>query len=151
MDNFDKKIADTLQRRGRSSSAELAQEVGVSVSTANERVRRMASNGEIRGWHAHLNPEAVGAGLCCFVLVDMTYEGEAEACAALVAHDEVMELHHISGAHSYRMKLRTRDTASLQAFLATQVKPLPAVARTETMISLEALKESPVMPVDGLE
>ena len=81
----------------------------------------------------------------------MGYDGEAEACSALVAHDEVMELHHISGAHSYLMKLRTRDTASLQAFLATHVKPLPAVERTETLISLEALKESSVMPVDGLD
>ncbi|WP_127112649.1 Lrp/AsnC family transcriptional regulator [Shimia sediminis] len=151
MDIFDRKIANRLQRFGRLSSADLAQEVGVSVSTANERVRRMASGGEIRGWHAHLNPDAVGAGLCCFVLVDMTYDGEADACAALVTHDEVMELHHVAGAHSYMMKLRTRDTASLQAFLAEHVKPLPAVLRTETLISLDALKESPVMPVDGLD
>ncbi|WP_299353623.1 Lrp/AsnC family transcriptional regulator [uncultured Shimia sp.] len=151
MDKIDKKITDTLQRSGRSSSAELAQIVGVSVSTANERVRRMAATGEIRGWHAHLDPTAVGAGLCCFVLVDMAYDGEAEACAALCAHDEVMELHHISGAHSYIMKLRTRDTAALQAFLATHVKSLPAVQRTETLISLEAVKESPVIPVDGLD
>lgn len=111
----------------------------------------MASSGEIRGWHAHLDPGAAGAELCCFVLVDMSYEGEAEACAALMAHDEVMELHHISGAHSYMMKLRTRDTAALQAFLAAHVKPLPAVVRTETLISLEALKESSVMPIAGLE
>lgn len=150
MDDFDKRICDDLQRAGRRSSAELAKSVGVSVSTANERVRRMAATKEIRGWHAHLDPEAVGASLCCFVLVDMSYEGEAEACAALIAHDEVMELHHIAGAHSYMMKIRTRDTASLQAFFAAHVKPLPAVQRTETLISLDALKESPVMPIDGL-
>ncbi len=147
MDRIDRKICEILQHTGRASSAEIAAEVGVSVSTANERVRRMASGGEIQGWHARLDPDIAGAGLCCFVLVDMAYDGESDACAALIAHDEVMELHHISGAHSYMMKLRVRDTRALQDFLASHVKPLTAVVRTETMISLEALKESPVMRI----
>lgn len=147
MDAIDRKICEILQRSGRASSAEIAAAVGVSVSTANERVRRMASANEILGWQARLDPEIAGAGLCCFVLVDMAYDGETEACAALIAHDEVMELHHISGAHSYMMKLRVRDTRALQDFLAMHVKPLAAVVRTETMISLEALKESAALRI----
>lgn len=142
MDDIDRKICELLQADGRASSATLGAAVGISVSTAHERVRRMAANKEIRGWHARLNTAVVGADLCCFVLIDMSYEGEVQACAALIAHDEVMELHHISGAHSYMMKLRVRDTSALQAFLGDHVKPLAAIQRTETIISLEALKES---------
>ena len=112
------------------------------MSTANERVRRMAASGEILGWHARVRPEVVGAGLCCFVLVDMAYDGEEAACGILVAQDEVMELHHISGAHSYMMKLRVRDTRDLQRFLSEVVKPIKAVLKTETIISMESLKES---------
>ena len=111
----------------------------------------MAASGEIRGWHAHLEPESVGASLCCFVLIDMSYQGEEAACRALLARDEVMELHHVSGGHSYLMKVRTRDTGTLQEFLAAHVKPLAAVQRTESLISLAALKESPVMRIEGLE
>ena len=142
MDGVDRKICEILQRDGKTSSAELADSVGVSLSTANERVRRMAASGEILGWHARVRPEVVGAGLCCFVLVDMAYDGEEAACGILVAQDEVMELHHISGAHSYMMKLRVRDTRDLQRFLSEVVKPIKAVLKTETIISMESLKES---------
>lgn len=147
MDVIDRKICNIVQRRGRLSSTDVAQEVGVSVSTANDRLRRLSASGEIRGWHAVLEPDSLGAGMCCFVLVDMAYDGEEAACAELTRHDEVMELHHISGAHSYLMKLRVKDAAALQAFLSAHVKPLSAVTRTETMISLHAHKESPVIRI----
>ncbi|SFC05831.1 Lrp/AsnC family transcriptional regulator [Tropicimonas isoalkanivorans] len=149
MDDIDRKICGLLQVSGRASSAEVADAVGLSVSSANERVRRLVAQGVITGWQAVLDREAVGAVLCAMVLLDMDYEGEAEACAALVAHPAVMELHHVSGAHSYLMKVRLPDTAALQRFLQDVVKPLPAIRRTETMISLEALKETTAVPVAG--
>ena len=133
------------------SNADMAARIGVSVSTASERVRKLVANGVIRSFHGTLDPAAAGAKLCCFVLIDMEYYGEAAACEALVKRPEVMELHHISGAHSYLMKVRVADTDALQQFLQTEVKPLPAIKRTETVISLDALKESSVMKVTGAD
>ncbi|MEQ9696121.1 Lrp/AsnC family transcriptional regulator [Shimia sp. SDUM112013] len=147
MDTIDRKICSLIQKNGRASSAEIAEFVGVPLSTANDRVRRLVANGVVSGWQAHLSPDAVDAGLCCFVLIDMAYDGEAAACAALVDCDEVMELHHISGAHSYLMKLRLRDTRELQRFMAEKVKPLAAVQKTETLFSMEALKESAALRI----
>ncbi|MDV7141948.1 Lrp/AsnC family transcriptional regulator [Tropicimonas sp. TH_r6] len=151
MDRIDRKICSLLQVNGRASSAELAEEVGLSVSSANERVRRLVAQGIVTGWQARLDPEAVGAALCALVLIDMEYSGEAEACAALIARPEVMELHHVSGPHSYLMKIRVKDSRNLQAFLQEVLKPLPAIRRTETLVSLEALKESGAIPIDGLD
>lgn len=148
MDGIDRKICGSLQRNARASAAEIATAVGLSVSSASERVRRLLASGPVTGTHARLDPEAVGAGTCAFVLIDMRYEGEAEACAALVARPEVMELHHVSGARSYILKLRVRDTRALQRFLQMQLKPLPAVQKTETLVSLDALKESMAVQID---
>ncbi|WP_161470942.1 Lrp/AsnC family transcriptional regulator [Tropicimonas marinistellae] len=142
MDDTDRKICEILQAQGRASSAELAAAVGLSVSSANERVRRLVAQGVISQWQAVLDREAAGAALCAFVLIDMDFDGEAEAAAELTARPEVLELHHISGAHSYLMKLRLPDTAALQRFLQDVVKPLRAVRRTETMISLDTQKET---------
>lgn len=142
MDEVDRKICGILQRDGRCPSAEIAEAVRVSVSTANERVRRLSARGIVREYSAVLDRDAVGAGLCAFVLIDMDYAGEEEAAAALTARREVMELHHISGAHSYLAKLRLRDTRALQVFLKDVVKPLAAVKSTESILSLEALKET---------
>lgn len=147
MDITDRKICRILQENGRASSAELAEAVGLSLSAANERVRRLASNGVIAGWQARLDPHAMGLGLCAFMLIDMNFEGESEAVAELVRHPEVQELHHISGPHSYLMKLRVADTGALQAFLTRVVKPLPGVLRTETIITLDTAKETAAIAI----
>ncbi|WP_436637373.1 Lrp/AsnC family transcriptional regulator [Microbaculum sp. FT89] len=153
MDEIDRKIAEILQTDGRAASVDIASAVGVSTSTANERVRRLVANGTITEWRGVLNPEKVGAALCVFVFLDLAYDGEAEACRALMAFPEVQELHHISGQHSYLMKVRVRDTNALQQFLQSSVKPLRAVQRTETIVSLDALKETTVVKIspDALE
>lgn len=145
MDEIDRKIARLLQSDGRASSAEIASAVGVSVSTASERVRRLVSTGAIKEWRGIVDPEKVGAALCVFVFLDLKYDGESEACDALRKHDEVQELHHISGQHSYLMKLRVRNTSALQQFLQEQIKPLKAILKTETFLSLESLKETTVV------
>ena len=142
MDIIDQKIAAILQADSRSSSASLAEAVGVSVSTASERVRRLTANGDISGWRASLKPTRFGIGLCAFILIDMAYEGEEEARTTLVGRPEVQELHHISGAHSYVAKVRVPDTAAMQAFLQEVVKPLAAVIRTESMIVMDTAKET---------
>ena len=142
MDSLDRKICEIVQTDGRSSSAEIAAAVGVSVSTANERVRKLAASGVVTAWRGVLDPLKVGAGLCGFALVDMAYDGEEEAKAALMRRPEVQELHHISGAHSYLMKVRVADTAAMQRFLQEVVKPLKAVQRTETIFVLETVKET---------
>lgn len=142
MDEIDRMICDTVQRDGKLSSAGLARAVGLPVSTANDRLRRLEAQGVIAAWRAVLDPMRVGAGLCAFVLVDMAHDGEADAVAALRARAEVMELHHVSGAHSYLLKLRVRAMPDVQRFLADVLKPLAAVQRTETIFALETLKET---------
>lgn len=142
MDEIDSKICEMIQVDGRLSSAELAREVGLSLSAANERLRRLEARGVISAWRAVLNAEAVGLPLLAFMLIDMTFEGEEEAKRELAAAKEVQELHHISGAHSYLMKLRVRSTQHLQQFLSEKVKPLKAVTRSETIFVLESVKET---------
>jgi len=145
MDKIDREIAKLLQSDGRASSAEIATTVGISVSTASERVRRLVSSGTITEWRGVVDSKKAGAALCVFVFLDVSYDGEAQTCSALQRHDEVLELHHISGRNSYLMKLRVQNTNALQQFLHEHVKPLAAVEKTETLLSLEALKETSVV------
>ncbi len=142
MDDIDRKICGILQGDGRATSSDIADAVGVSVSTANDRVRRLVSNGAIRGFRAILDNRAVGADFCCFLFIDMVYKGEQDAVDALSNCPEVLELHHISGPHSYLAKIRVADAAAIQEFVQHVVKPLEAVTRTETVFSMMVAKET---------
>lgn len=147
MDEIDRKICGIAQRSGRAPTSAIAETLGLPVSTANDRLRRLESSGAIAGWRGVLDPAQVGAGICAFILADMRHAGEAEAAAALAARDEVMELHHISGAHSYLLKVRVADMPAMQRFLTDVVKPLPAVTRTETLFALETVKETSAVKI----
>ena len=147
MDSIDRKICALIQADAKRATAAIAEAVGLPLSTTADRLKRLQSTGTIRGWHATLDPVALDAGLCAFVLIDIGFDGEAEAVAALAARAEVQELHHISGPHSYLMKLRLADMAALQVFLAEAVKPLAAVSRTETILVLDTVKETAAVAV----
>jgi Lrp/AsnC family leucine-responsive transcriptional regulator len=117
----------------------------------SDRLRKLQAAGVIRGNVALLNPGAVGLDVCAFVqvLTDRP-ENEVGFLARVLEMPEVQECHHITGEFSYLLKLRTRTTAHLEALLQ-QIKPLPGVLRTSTVIVLSSPKETSVLPVYELQ
>ena len=59
---------------------------------------------------------------------------------AVMAMDEVLECHHVTGAHTLMLKIKTQDTESLED-LIDRVRSLEGVSRTETMIVLSTHME----------
>ncbi len=78
----------------------------------------------------------------------MNYDGEEEAVAEMADFPEIQEIHHISGARSYLVKIRVADTAALQNFLKDKVKPLAAISRTESFIVLDTAKETTALKIE---
>jgi len=67
LDAYDRKILAALQRNGRLSNVELAEEIGLSASPCLRRVRMLEEAGVIRGYQANLDRDEVGLGLTVFV------------------------------------------------------------------------------------
>lgn len=140
---MDRKMLCMLQADNRLSNAEIGQAVGLSVSAANERVRRLNSSGVIRGNHAVLDPDRVDLSLCAFVFVDLApHPDEAGFRVEICGRPEVQEVHQVAGIHCYLLKVRTSGMRTLQGFLTERIKSQPDVLRTETVIVLETIKET---------
>ena len=143
MDAIDRKVVCLLQANNQLSNAEIGQAVGLSVSAANERVRRLNNSGVIRGNHAVLDPDLVDLPLCALVFVDLApHPDEARFRAEIAARPEVQEVHQVAGPHCYLLKIRSSGTRALQRFLMEHVSRQPDVLRTETVIVLETVKET---------
>lgn len=144
-------IVDLVQSDGRVTSAALAAATGLSVSAANDRLRRLQERGVIAGWAARIDPEAVGLGLLAFlfVLVDRT-ERNAPFLAAASALPEVQELHHVTGEWSYLLKVRVASPRALEALITDRIKAIPGVARSMTFIALSSSKETAALPVAAM-
>lgn len=147
MDATDRALLALVQQNGKWSYAELGEQVGLSISAVNERLRKLQGRGVIRRYAALLDAGALGLDVCAFVQVQV--DGplhEARFLAFVQAAAEVQECHHITGAFSYLVKVRVASTARLEAFLR-DLKAAGGEARTHSFIALSTPKETPALPV----
>jgi Lrp/AsnC family leucine-responsive transcriptional regulator len=151
MDAIDLQILSIIQGDNRRSAADIGQEIGLSVSAVSDRVRRLNASGVVSANRAVVDPLRVGFGVCAFIFVDLDPRAdEAAFVQRVTALPEVQEAHHITGPHSWLVKVRVRDTAALQLWMMEQLKPLPGVLRTETMIALTSAKESSELTISAM-
>ena len=150
IDQTDRKILRLLQRQGRLSNLELAEQVHLSPTATAERVKRLVREGFVEGYSARLSPEKLGRGLLVFVEVklDRTTDDVFEAFAdAVKRSDDVMECHMVAGGFDYLVKARVGGMAAYRAFLSEVILPLPGIRETHTYAVMEEVKSSSFLPV----
>ncbi|MGA8009435.1 MAG: winged helix-turn-helix transcriptional regulator [Thiomonas sp.] len=151
LDRIDRRILDILQRDGRISMTELAGEVGLSASPCTERVKRMERTGVISGYHARVNPEALGKTLLVYVEIKLaTKSGDVfETVRKELLHmPEVMECHLVSGGFDYLVKFRLRGMKEYRHLLGDILKRLPVSAESHSYVVMEEIKESLFLATD---
>ena len=147
LDQTDRKLLELLQQDGLQSMAELSKAIGVAPSTLNDRVKRLGRLGIISGTHAHIDPHALGLNLLAFVFVGWSDAGvEADFLKRIASAEQVLECHHVTGSWNYLLKVRVQDTRALEAFLASVLKQVKGLQRTETLIALSSPKETSFLP-----
>lgn len=150
MDAIDRKILESVQRDGGLTYAEVGAAAGLSASAVNDRLKRLRADGVLRRMTADVDPAALGLKLLAFVMVVLESGVSEDAFrAGMLAAPEVLECHHITGEFSYLLKLRLRDTAQLERFLANTLKPLAGFSRTQTLIALSSTKETHILSASG--
>ena len=149
-DRIDRKILEELQREGRLSMTELAERVSLSVSPCTERVRRLERSGVILGYHARVNPEALGRGLLVFVELTLASKSAAVFDAvrqALLLEPRVLECHLISGSFDYLVKARLAGMSEYRSLLGSILQQMPVPAQSNSYVVMEEVKESFVVPL----
>jgi Lrp/AsnC family leucine-responsive transcriptional regulator len=74
LDDIDRRILAELQADARLRTSELARRAGLSAPAIAERVRRLEDTGVV-GYHAEVEPRAIGYSLCALVRVSPTSGG----------------------------------------------------------------------------
>ncbi len=78
LDKIDRRILRDLQEDGRMTNVELAQRAGISAPPCLRRVRALEEAGYIKGYHAVVEPEALGFGVNVFAQVGLESQAEAD-------------------------------------------------------------------------
>ncbi len=146
---MDRQILAELQADGRMTNVELARRVGLSAPPCLRRVRRLEEEGIIRGYHAELDPVALGYEVTFFALVGLDSQKDAvlRSFEALVCEwPEVRECHMIRGGGDFLLRLVARDTSHENA-LTSRLTAVQEVARVQTLQTIRTSKDEGGVPV----
>lgn len=152
LDRTDLRILDVLQRRGRISMTELADTVGLSHTPCSERVKRLERDGVITGYHARIDPQAVGRGMLVFVELKMSTKSDKvfeQVKRQIAAVPEVLDCHLVAGDFDYLVKARIGEMSQYRRLLGNILLQLPGATESRSYIVMEELKETLYLPLEG--
>src|SRR4051812_24000828 len=111
------RIVGELQADARTSLAELGRRVGLSPPAVADRVQRLEDTGVITGYHAAVDPSALGFPLTVIVRVSPAVREIPRIAKIAVDIPEVVECHRITGEDCFVMKLCLRAIGDLEGIL----------------------------------
>lgn len=117
LDSLNLRVLGELVADGRIAMAELGRRVGLSAPAVAERVQRLERAGVIAGYHAELDPRALGFPVSAVVRIRPS-PGQLQRIPE-VAHEtpEVAECHRITGDDCYLIRLHLRSIDDLEDVL----------------------------------
>ena len=142
LDPIDHLIVQRLQVDARTTQLELAREVGLSQPAVAERIRKLEQRGVITGYAARVDATLLGKDITAFVGVSIEHPRYFdEFDRQVLALEDVLECHRVAGADSYLLKVKSRNTRTLDDLLVGQLRAIPGVTGTHTTIVLASIKE----------
>lgn len=137
LDRTDHQIMGLLQQNSRRSNKEIAATVGIADSTLSARIRRLEDLGVITGYHADIDPEALGIGFQAIIAIRLHHHSR-EVIAAFWEHTrelpEAIQVFHVTGPNDFLVHLVVADIDHLQRITAEVLTSWPEVAHLETSV-----------------
>ncbi|MEZ0330320.1 MAG: AsnC family transcriptional regulator [Methylophilaceae bacterium] len=151
LDRIDNKILSVLQQDARIPITELAEKVGLSVTPCGERVKRLEKEDVILGYHARLDPHALGLSLLVFVELKLSTKSGAifnKFKQEILKLPSVLECHLVSGDFDYLIKARITQMTDYRTLLGDILLTLPGAQESRSYIVMEEVKEGFALPLE---
>jgi DNA-binding Lrp family transcriptional regulator len=143
LDDVDRRILAALAEDARVRNNALAERVGVAPSTCLARVRALRENGTIRGFHADVDPAALGRGLQAMITVRLQAHARGhipDFMSKIAKLPQVLNVFFLGGADDFLVHIAARDTEDLRDFVVVNLSGNPDVALTETNLIFEHVR-----------
>ena len=117
LDATDRRLLVELQADARQSLAALGRAVGLSAPAVADRVRRLTDAGVIRGFHADVDPRALGLALGVVVRVRPAPRQLHKVAELARETPEVVACHRITGEDCYILEANVRSVTHLEELI----------------------------------
>ncbi|MCE9508139.1 MAG: Lrp/AsnC family transcriptional regulator [Alphaproteobacteria bacterium] len=151
LDRIDRKILHDLQDKGRMTNVQLAERAGISAPPCLRRVRALEESGVIKGYHAEIDPAALGYGISVWAQVGLSSQSETDLKKfedLIKSWPLVRECYLVSGEADYILKIVAEDWDAYQKFLTQQLTSAPNVNHVKSALGIRVAKYKPGVPID---
>ena len=149
-DRIDSLLLAELQRDPMQTAQDLGAKLNLSASQAARRRLRLEQDGTIIGYTARLDPAKIGLTVHAFVQVQMAAHSAeaAQGFARLITIlPEVTSCWTLTGEADYLLSVWCADLPALNLLIQSRLLPHPAVARVQSQIVMDRLKDNSGLPV----
>ncbi|MDR7330233.1 Lrp/AsnC family transcriptional regulator [Corynebacterium guangdongense] len=154
MDDVDRRILTLVQENARISAAGLAHHTGVSSSTCLRRLRALEDEGVIEGFHARVDPAALGFSTQVIAFITLGKEDRATVEAleeGLAAIPEVLTAERLFGDPDFLIRLVARDLTDYQRLRDDHLAALPGVEKITSTLVMRTVVDDRAVPADHLD
>ena len=140
LDAIDRAIIDELERDGRISNTELAKRVGIAASTCHKRVSTLLADGVIVGFHAEVNPAAMGLHLEALITIRLHAHARGDLRrfqAYLEQLPATRRVYFVAGDRDFLLHVAVRDAVALRELVSDTLSLRSEVAATSTSLIFE--------------
>jgi Lrp/AsnC family transcriptional regulator, leucine-responsive regulatory protein len=150
LDRFDRQLLELVQHDATQTAERLAEQIALSPSAIQRRLRRLREQGVILRDVAVVDPAKVGRPT--FFIASLQVERErpellAQLRAWLAAQETVQQAFYVTGEVDFVLIVAARDTGSYDALMARLVDENPNVKRFTTHVALGVIKRGLALPV----
>ena len=150
LDRFDRQLLNLVQRDAGQTAERLAEQVQLSPSAIQRRLRRMREEGVIERETAIVDPAAVGRP--AFFVVSLQVERERPELLAqlrkwLAEEERVQQAFYVTGESDFVLVVTAADTEAYDAFMTRMVGANPNIKRFTTNVALSVIKRGLSIPV----
>src|SRR3712207_5153104 len=149
LEKQDEHILAQLQKEGRTTNQQLAEDVGMSTSACWRRVRALEETGVIVGYGALADREKAGFATSAILHVSLERHDSKfvdEFVSRVTARAEVMECFATTGDADYHLRVVVRDMHAYNQFLDEFMFRRPGIRHVRTNVILKEIKTSVALP-----
>lgn len=143
LDEVDTLIVRALADDARLPNNALAAKAGIAPSTCLARTRALRERGVIRGFHADVDPAALGRPIQAMIAVRLQSHARGhipQFMARIAELPEVLNVFFLGGADDFHVHIAATGTENLRQFVVHNLSANPDVALTETNLIFDHVK-----------
>ena len=141
MDKIDFKILNCLKKNARLTASAISDEINLSVSAVIERIKKLESNGVIKGYTIEVDQEKLGNNVVAIMEVGLEHPDFYDEFASMVEKNQhIVACFYQTGAYDFVLQIITDSKEGLER-VYRDIKCCKGVSKTETHFVLKTIKD----------